>query len=134
MALVVIDSRTRLGGGVFFPHSNSQIEDAECSQLRTFLEDGILPPVNDTESLKKVRWLARESRTLTMSEYNGETGVMMHVRPDGRGPPTAYVPEALRHPLLCAFHDHLGHQGAQRTLALLRTRYYWPGMQRDVDA
>jgi hypothetical protein len=121
-------------GGLMAPIAKAQAEDPECSQLRTFLEEGTLPPVNDSESLKKVRWLARESRTLTMKEWNGMTGVMMHVRPDGQGPPTAYVPESLRLPLLSAFHDHLGHQGAQRTLTLLRTRYYWPGMQRDVDS
>ena len=30
------------------------------------------------------------------------------------------------------FHDDHGHQGVERTMALLRSRCYWPNMERDV--
>jgi transposase InsO family protein len=38
------------------------------------------------------------------------------------------VPEQLRLPLLQLAHDQWGHQGIGRTLALLKTRCFWPGM------
>ena len=31
-----------------------------------------------------------------------------------------------------AAHDHWGHQGANRTLAFLKQRCYWPGMAGQV--
>ena len=44
----------------------------------------------------------------------------------------AYVPESLRLPLIASYHDHLGHPSADRTHNLLRERYYWPRMQKEV--
>ena len=30
-------------------------------------------------------------------------------------------------------HDDLGHQGRDRTLSLVRSRFYWPGLENDVE-
>ena len=30
-------------------------------------------------------------------------------------------------------HDDMGHLGVDRVLTLARDRYYWPGMQKDVE-
>ena len=46
--------------------------------------------------------------------------------------PVPFVPATLRPLLLTAYHDHLGHPSSQRTASLIRQRYYWPGMDRDV--
>ena len=47
-----------------------------------------------------------------------------------------YVPEstALRSELMKRHHDHIyaGHFGVSRTLELLRRKYYWPGMNKDI--
>ncbi|KAK7918699.1 hypothetical protein WMY93_009983 [Mugilogobius chulae] len=38
------------------------------------------------------------------------------------------------HPLVYReLHEEMGHLGVERTLALIRERFYWPHMQRDVD-
>jgi len=42
--------------------------------------------------------------------------------------PQACVPEVLK-----LLHDQMGHQGRDRTLALVRDRFYWYGMVRDVE-
>ena len=54
-------------------------------------------------------------------------------RPDGAEPifqlllPAVLVPE-----VLTQVHQEHGHQGVERTLALLRSRCYWPGMSTEV--
>lgn len=38
------------------------------------------------------------------------------------------------HPLIYReLHEEMGHLGVERTLSLIRDRFYWPHMQRDVD-
>lgn len=45
-----------------------------------------------------------------------------------------YVPQSFRNPLLTAAHSvpGTGHPGISGTLTLLREKYWWPGMTRDV--
>ena len=43
------------------------------------------------------------------------------------------LPAILKKDVLKSVHDELGHQSADRTLSLLRTRFYWPGMFTDVQ-
>ena len=42
------------------------------------------------------------------------------------------LPKHLTTRTLKGCHDQVGHQGAVRTLSLLRERFYWPGMHREV--
>lgn len=42
------------------------------------------------------------------------------------------APETMRPQILESAHDLSGHQGAERTLTLLRKRCYWPGMDENV--
>ena len=42
------------------------------------------------------------------------------------------VPKHFRERALFGCHDDVGHQGIQRTLSLLRERFYWPGMQEEA--
>ncbi|PIK53070.1 hypothetical protein BSL78_10033 [Apostichopus japonicus] len=43
------------------------------------------------------------------------------------------VPEGLQADILLALHDHANHPSSERTLALLRKRFYWPGMTSDTN-
>lgn len=54
-------------------------------------------------------------------------------RPDGGG--AVYqllLPKAMVKDVLTQVHQEHGHQGVERTLALVRSRCYWPGMSREV--
>ena len=42
------------------------------------------------------------------------------------------VPQCVKSKMMEGFHDDHGHQGVERTMALLRSRCYWPNMERDV--
>ena len=44
------------------------------------------------------------------------------------------VPHNLRDVVLRAVHDDWGHQGISRTLSLLKTRCFWPGLAQDVQS
>lgn len=43
------------------------------------------------------------------------------------------VPRSLRSTILICLHDDMGHVGLERTLDLVRSRFYWPKMAADVE-
>ena len=43
------------------------------------------------------------------------------------------LPKHDRAQALKGLHDDVGHPGKERTLSLLRQRFFWPGMQKDVE-
>ena len=43
------------------------------------------------------------------------------------------LPKAFIESVLKGLHDDMGHPGKDKTLSLLRDRFYWPGMTSDVD-
>ena len=43
------------------------------------------------------------------------------------------LPQRYHRKVLMALHDHMGHQGIDRTLDLLRERVYWPSMAKDAQ-
>lgn len=43
------------------------------------------------------------------------------------------LPEIHKSTVLKELHDEMGHQGVERTLLLIRDRFYWPCMQREVE-
>ncbi len=44
-----------------------------------------------------------------------------------------YVPQSLRPLILQQLHDNAGYQGIERTVVLIRERFYWPTVQIDVE-
>ena len=43
------------------------------------------------------------------------------------------LPQRFHRKVLTALHEHMGHQGIDRTLDLLRERVYWPSMVKDAQ-
>ena len=43
------------------------------------------------------------------------------------------LPMSLQQDIFMAYHNNLGHQGKERTLSVLKRRFYWPGMDKDVQ-
>ena len=43
------------------------------------------------------------------------------------------LPMSLQQDIFMAYHNNLGHQGKERTLSLLKRRFYWSGMDKDVQ-
>ena len=43
------------------------------------------------------------------------------------------LPEVYRDVAITGLHDDVGHQGRDRTLYLVKSRFYWPGLDKDVE-
>ena len=43
------------------------------------------------------------------------------------------LPYSYREFVLKQLHDNVGHQGQYRTLSLVRSRFFWPGFESDVE-
>ena len=58
---------------------------------------------------------------------------LLHRKVEGEKPqlvlPTKYIPTVCK-----ALHDDMGHQGYEKTLGLIRSRFFWPGMSKDVES
>uniref|UniRef100_A0A8C6SV87 Gypsy retrotransposon integrase-like protein 1 n=1 Tax=Neogobius melanostomus TaxID=47308 RepID=A0A8C6SV87_9GOBI len=51
----------------------------------------------------------------------------------GREVQQLVLPQCLQERVLRSLHDEHGHQGVERTVQLVRSRYYWPNMYNDVE-
>ena len=52
---------------------------------------------------------------------------------NGEGVQQLVLPYHFKDTVLKCLHDDVGHQGRDRTLSLVRSRFYWPGLESDVD-
>lgn len=109
-----------------------QGSDPYLTALRTQLHTGALPPaaIRKTQS-QRVRQLLSQWKRLSLRE-----GVICRTVQD---PLTQeqisqiIVPQGQINSLLEAYHNQTGHQGQERTLSLLRKRFYWPQMELSVE-
>lgn len=87
------------------------------------------PPPSLRKELPELGLLLREWSKLTVLN-----GVLYRKRQEGAQ--THYqlvLPEVLRPLVLKSLHDDMGHMGAERTLDLVRKRFYWPKMSGEVE-
>ena len=52
---------------------------------------------------------------------------------DGQEVHQLVLPSKCRPAIIKSLHDNVGHPGKERTVSLIRDRFYWPGMIKDVD-
>ena len=77
---------------------------------------------------KPARKLLREWKRI-----REEHGVLYRVvQINGQGARQLILPGSLKRNVLKSIHDDLGHQAVEKTTALARSRFYWPGMMADV--
>lgn len=93
------------------------------------VESGEKPPPSLRKELPELGLLLREWNKLEI--FNG---VLYRRRQEAAQ--THYqlvLPEALRSLVLKSLHDDMGHMGTERTLDLVRKRFYWPKMSAEVE-
>lgn len=93
------------------------------------VESGEKPPPSLRKELPELGLLLREWNKLEVLD-----GVLYRKRQEGAQ--THYqlvLPEALRSLVLKSLHDDMGHMGTERTLDLVRKRFYWPKMSAEVE-
>ena len=106
-----------------------QLEDPNLERVFYWLEIGHKPTLRQMSKEKgEVRKILRKYHLLQLKD-----GVLYLTSKGLDGEFLQMVlPESLRSQVLESLHDCSGHQGRERTLALVKRRCYWPGMQGDV--
>ncbi|CAI5671417.1 unnamed protein product [Oreochromis niloticus] len=93
------------------------------------LETGERIPPTARAELPELPFLLREWSRLELVD-----GVLYRRRRDHEDLLYQLVlPEELRPSVLKSLHEDMGHMGIERTLDLVRTRFYWPKMAKDVE-
>ncbi len=111
--------------------SDLQKKDKVIGRFLEFWSFGEKPlPRHMSRECKEVRTLLR--RWNRVVEKGGVLSVKYHDQLEGTFN-QLLLPEELRPTLLNALHNQAGHQGQERTLALIRRRCFWPGMATDVE-
>ena len=93
------------------------------------LETGEKVPPTARAELPDLPLLLREWNRLELQD-----DVLYRRRQDGEQLSFQLVlPETLRSVVLASLHDDMGHMGVERTLDLVRSRFFWPRMSVDVE-
>lgn len=107
-----------------------QANDPIIGSFLTYWKEDKMPNATERSDLSKgSRELVRQWGRLTSKEdvlYRRVHG------PDGEVQQLV-LPHCLQERVLRSLHDEHGHQGVERTLQLVRSRYYWPNMYSDVE-
>lgn len=103
--------------------------DPAINEVIVQMETGKTPPPTLKAELPELPLLLRELNRLEL-----RNGVLYRQRQDG--PDITFqlvLPEELRATALQSLHNGMGHLGVERTVDLVRARFYWPKLYRAVE-
>lgn len=106
-----------------------QQADVCIREVLNQLESGERPSQTLIKEIPELYLLLKEWNRLIVQD-----GVLYRRRQEGAE--THYqlvLPEKLKPLVLKSFHDDMGHMGVDRTLDLVRKRFYWPRMSAEVE-
>ena len=110
---------------------NMQQADSVIQEVQRYWEQGRRPSYAERQQLSSPALILLQQWSRLVKR--GDILYRKTFRPDGAEPvfqlllPAVLVPE-----VLTQVHQEHGHQGVERTLALLRSRCYWPSMSAEV--
>ena len=113
-------------------------EEIVLDKGETLLKTG-MPPISTLqqgdESLKEI-FQGIERKEKKYNDFALYNGILYHIaNPVKYDPETRLqlvIPTDLREGTLIEMHDNFSHMGIDKTHHLLRSKYYWPGMYKDV--
>lgn len=109
--------------------ADKQRADPVLKHVIAQLETGESPPPSLREQLPELPLLLRDLNRLELHD-----NVLMRRRQLGDQLQHQLVlPQECRTDVLVSLHDQMGHMGIERTLDLVRNRFYWPRMANDVQ-
>ncbi|XP_070409443.1 uncharacterized protein [Nothobranchius furzeri] len=93
------------------------------------IEQGVKPPPSLRTELPDLPLLLRE-----LNKFELRNGILYRTRlEEGHTQHQLVLPEELRDVVLRSLHDDMGHTGKERTVDLVRARFYWPRMASDIE-
>ncbi len=109
--------------------ASKQRADQSIKHVISQIEQGEKPPPTLRHELTELPLLLRELNHLEL-----QNNILYRRRQVGSQTFYQFVlPAELRDPVLTSLHNHMGHMGVDRTLDLVRTRFFWPKMALDVE-
>lgn len=109
--------------------SQSQRSDPAINEIIHQLETGETPSPVVRKEIPHLSILLRELNKLEL-----QNGILYRKRQVGEEFQYQIIlPESLRPMVLKSLHDDMGHLGFDRTLDLIRTRFFWPKMALDIE-
>ena len=110
--------------------SKEQLADTNLARIIELFDNGFCPDrcVLRDESPVVLKYI-REWKKLVLIDrvlYRNTVLDRQHIR-------QLVLPCYFRSKVLKHLHDDVGHQGRDRTLSLVRQRFYWPGLETDVE-
>ena len=108
--------------------ADKQRADPVLRHIIAQLETGESPPPCLREQLPDLPLLLRDLNRLEL-----RNNILVRRRQQGSQLQHQLVlPHECRADVLSSLHDHMGHMGIERTLDLVRTRFFWPRMANNV--
>lgn len=125
-----------LGSGLLtipkYSHSDlmqAQRQDPVIGQVISLLEAGNHPPANFKADSPDLHVMLKEWNRLEIRD-----DLLYRKRHSGTETTLQLaLPEVLRSTVLQNLHDDMGHLGIERTLELVRSRFYWPKMAATIE-
>ncbi|MCU7858926.1 MAG: DDE-type integrase/transposase/recombinase, partial [Candidatus Thiodiazotropha sp. (ex Lucinoma kastoroae)] len=110
--------------------AKEQSSDQSIGRILHFVKSGSYPPKGDLSSeLPDVFKYLRHWKNLCLID-----GVLYrNTVLNGEKVQQLVLPFQFRDMVLKHLHDDVGHQGQDRTLSLVRSRFFWPGFESDVE-
>ena len=114
--------------------SKLQMEDAIWSRVHVWFKRKVMPKRKElgeesVEVRRAVKHISKIWHQLQLVD-----GVLYRVtRQEGIEVKQLLLPHSLTDTVLKGLHDKAGHQGVERTLALVRMRCFWIGLREDVE-
>lgn len=129
------EQEDEFGGLPIVPHlseadlRNKQRADQCIKHVISQIERDEKPPPAVRALLPDLPLLLRELTRLEL-----RNGILYRTRQEeGQTQYQLVLPEELRETVLMSLHDNMGHMGKDRTLDLVRARFYWPRMASDIE-
>lgn len=104
----------------------AQEDDPVLGKVREYVITGQWPRLRERHQRDDTSTLMRERNKL----YVKEDGIL-YQKSVGRA--QLVLPTTFHQLIYKELHEEMGHLRVERTLSLIRDRFYWPHMQRDVD-
>ncbi|KAL0185703.1 hypothetical protein M9458_019063, partial [Cirrhinus mrigala] len=105
----------------------AQRDDKDVIEIIDCLQSESRPSSKQWRSANPtVRGLMREWDKLMLDEYG-----ILHRKTSQRM--QLVLPAQFKSTVLRELHDEMGHQGLDRTTSLIRDRFFWPYMQKDIE-
>ena len=110
--------------------AEAQLKDSVLGLVIPFMHKGVKPKVS---VIAKIRCKAARKYLLQFDRLILKQGVLHHIYISNDVETHQLVlPLEYHKTVLRMLHDDYGHQGLDRTLALVRERYYWSTMNHDA--